>query len=94
MLRSANVSVNTVPSSTAPVNTEGNTTKFVAELDEAKSCIAELESVQTVSVRRHEGLLNDVKQRQAEEIGIWRKIFAQYAERLLNDIKVSKADIF
>lgn len=43
LLRSANI----------PVTKGGDTTELVAELDNSKACFAELQSVKTISVRRH-----------------------------------------
>lgn len=50
----ADVPVNTVLSSEVPVTAGEDTTGLAAELGKAKSCVAELEFVETISVCRYE----------------------------------------
>lgn len=50
--------VNTVPPSEFPVTTEGSSTGLGTELDKAKPRIVELESVETITFRRHKDLPN------------------------------------
>lgn len=52
LLWSAVVLVNTVPSSKVPVTTGGGSARFAAGLDKVKVRIAELESAETITVRR------------------------------------------
>lgn len=59
MLRSADVRVNTVPLPEVLVATGGEATKLEARMNKRKARIAELESLETMTVRRHEELLND-----------------------------------
>lgn len=88
----AGVSVNTVPSPKLLVTTGGGTTKESAESHKAKTCIAELESVEAITVGRHEELLHDVRKRHAEEIGAWKENSAENADSLNSDLKVANAD--
>lgn len=66
----ANVPVNAVPSAEFPVTARGDTIGLAAELDKAKVRIAKLESVDVMTNRRHKELLNEAKQRHAEEVRV------------------------
>lgn len=68
LLRSANVPVNTLLSSEVLVTTGGGTAVLAAALDEAKVCIVELKSVETITIRFREDLLDEDKQRHGDEI--------------------------
>lgn len=70
LLLSAGASGNTLPSSEVPVLAGGDPIGSAAELDKAKARIAELKSVEAITVRRHEGLLDEVKHRHAEDISV------------------------
>lgn len=52
--------------------------------------IAELETVETMTVRRHEKLM-EVKQRHAEEVYVRNKTSRQNTDSLISDVKVLKA---
>lgn len=90
LLRSADVSVNNVPLSEGTVTTGGEFTEFAAELDKAKARIVKLEPVKTITVRRHEEVLDEVKKRYAEEICVWKETSAENSDYLINDVKVAK----
>lgn len=70
LLRPADVSVDTILSSEVPVTAGEDITGTAAELDKAKLRIAESESAETMTVRRHEALLDEVKQRHAEKVSV------------------------
>lgn len=70
LLRPADVSVNNVPSPEVPVALGVDTSELVAKLYKSKKSIAELEPVETITVHRHEELLDEVKQRHADEISV------------------------
>lgn len=54
--------------------------------------MAELEFEETIIVPRHEELLHEVRQHYAEAVSIWKEIFAESRNRMVNDVKVAKAD--
>lgn len=87
----ADVSVNAVPSSKVLVYTGEDTTALVAKLDKAKERIAELESAETLKVRRHNEILEEVKTRHAKMVGVWRETRVEIADSLITDIEVTKA---
>lgn len=54
--------------------------------------IAELQSTETIIVRRHEELLEEVKTRHAKEAGVWKETSAENAKNLINDVRIAKVD--
>lgn len=46
-----------------------------------------------MTVRRHEEILDQVKQRHAEEVSVWKENSAENANSLINNVNVAKADI-
>lgn len=85
------IPVHAVPSSVDPATTGGENTALAAELDKAKARIAELESVEAITARRHEELLREVKQRAAKEIKVWEETSGKNADSLIINVKVVKA---
>lgn len=67
LLRSADASVNTVLSEEVPVTTGTRTAELAAKLNKAKARIKELESIESITVRWHGELLDEVQQRRAED---------------------------
>lgn len=61
-------------------------------MDKIIGLIVELGSVKTITVYWHEELLNEVKQRHAEEFRVWKETSAENADSLISNIKVVKAD--
>lgn len=61
-------------------------------MDNLKAGIAELESVETSTVCRHEEILEKVIQRHAEEIAVWKGTSAENVESLINDVKVANSN--
>lgn len=70
MLHSADFPVDIVLSSEVPVTAGENTTGLAADLDNVKAGLAELESVEAMTVRRHDELSDEIEQRHAEEISV------------------------
>lgn len=91
-LRSADIPASTVPSQEVRVTAGGDSTGLVAELDRAQQRIVEIESSETLTVRRHEELLEKMKQHHAEEVNVWGETSAEIAESLINNGKVAKGD--
>lgn len=79
LLQSADVPDNTVLSSEIPVITGGNTIELATELNKAMARIAELESVEIITVRCHEILLeedkNDVLRRSTSGRRLWTRMW-------------------
>lgn len=86
------VGVHAAPSSDLPSSPEEDSTELVGDLDEAEARIAKPESVGTVTGRRHEESLHEIKKCHAEEIGVWKGTYAENADSLVNDVKIAKAD--
>lgn len=86
----ADVPVHAAPSSEFSATTGADATELAAEFEKAKPRIAELESVETIPVRRHEELLDEIKQLHVEEIRLWKEIFAENADSLNNEVKLRK----
>lgn len=62
------------------------------ELEKAKERIEEIESVEAINIRRHEELMKDDEQRIAEEVSVWKEIFGEDEDRMVNDVEVATAD--
>lgn len=92
LLRSDDFSVNPVPSSKVPVTIEASATELAAVLNNDISRIAELGTIQNITVRRHKGLLDDAKQHHAELVSVWKEPSAEDANTSINDVEVAKAD--
>lgn len=69
-LQSEDVPVDIVQSSEVFCISVGDTTELAAELDNAKARIAKLGSVDTITVRPDEELLNEIKRLHAKKIGV------------------------
>lgn len=50
--------------------------------------MAKVKSVETLTFRRHEELFNEVKNRHAEEITVWKETSRENADSLTNDVKI------
>lgn len=57
-----------VPSSILPTDPPGEATAFAAELEKVKARIAELESVKTITVRRHKEIHEKIEKHHSEEV--------------------------
>lgn len=90
MLRSADVLVNYVPLSEVTITTGFEFNELAAELDKDKARIVERDSTETITIRRHEELLNEIKQCQAEEIGVWKETSAGNADNLISNAVAAK----
>lgn len=90
--QSADAPVNFVPSSEVPAISGGETTPLVAAMNNAKARIAELKSTETMTVRPHEELLEEVKYRLAKEVGVWKETSVKDSNSLINDVRLAKAD--
>lgn len=55
--------------------------------------IAEFEFVETITVRRYEELIDEVEQRHAGEVSIWKETSQENGNSLIKDMRVAKADI-
>lgn len=91
-LWSADVPVNAVTPLEVPVSMGGNTPELAAELDKGKVRNAKLESIDTITVPRDGELLNEVKQRLAKGISVWKEIPAENLDSLIKNVKFAKAD--
>lgn len=91
-MHSADVPVEVVPSSEISVIMGGDADEISTELENCKAHIAELESVETVTVRRQEELMEKAKQRHAEEVNVWKETSLEDADSLVNDVKVPNAN--
>lgn len=65
-----NVLINTVPSSEVLVTTGEDITQISGQFDRSESCIAKLDSIETVTIIRHKHLLFEVEHFYAEGIGV------------------------
>lgn len=92
MFRSADVPISTVPSSDVAVNTAGHAAELSTWLEKAKARITELESVETMTVHRYEKLMDEVKQRHAEKVSVWKDTSRKNADGLIDTVKVAKGD--
>lgn len=92
LLRSADVLVTTVLSLKVPVTAEGDTTQLAADLNKAKVSIFELESGESINVRRNEGRSEEGTQRHPAKIRVWKATIAKIADCLINDVEVANAD--
>lgn len=81
-----------MPLSDVPVTDDWDATTLSAQLDEEKALIVELKSTETKTARQPEALLDETKQRLAEDIGVWNKTSAENANSLVNNVKFAKAD--
>lgn len=68
--QSTDAGIFAVPSSEVMVITDENATALGAELNNAKARIAVLKTTETITVLRHEELLERVKNRLAEYAGV------------------------
>lgn len=91
LLQSKNASADAVPSCEAPALSEHETHASIAELDIAIAHIVELEAVKTRTVFWREELLEEIKQRHAEEIGVWKESSTENQDSSINDVLVPKA---
>lgn len=92
LLRSADISVHTAPSSKVLATTGLDTAELSTELDETTAHIAELESVETTTVLRQREPMDEIKQRHAQEVGVRKKTSAENVDSLINNVKVAKVD--
>lgn len=93
LLRSTDVPADLVPSWEVPVSTRGDAAELTAELEKTKTRAAELNSVETITVRRHRELMEKGRQRHAEEVSVWKEPSRENAHCLANTMKDAKADI-
>lgn len=61
------------------------------ESRKANSRILKLESVEKVTVRRREELMDGIKRRHAEHFPVWKETSRDNLDSLINDVKVAKA---
>lgn len=52
--------------------------------------IAELESIEIITVLRHEELMEEVKNGRAEEVNVWKVITDESVDSLIDDVNVVK----
>lgn len=69
-----------------------DTNELAAELDKFKGLMMDLKLVETIKFRRHEEILDDIKRRRVEKIGVWKEVCAENADSLINNVKVAKAN--
>lgn len=67
LVYSSDVPVNVVLSSKVPADPGGDAAELLTELKKGKALIAELKSVETMTVRPHEKFMGEVKKRHAEK---------------------------
>lgn len=91
-LLQSDIGVDTVPSLDIPVTSDGNVTTLATELDEVMEDITELESMETLTGRGREDVLEKIKQRHAKEDGAWKETSAGKTNSLINDVTVAKAE--
>lgn len=73
LLRLADVPANTVPLSEFLATAGYDTTGLAAEFNKAQTRIADFKSVKTMTVRRQKEVLDEDKQRHAEEVRFWKE---------------------
>lgn len=54
--------------------------------------IAELEYVKRLTVRRQKEFLDEIKQRLAEKVSVWKETSLENTDCLMNDVKVANVD--
>lgn len=92
LLRSSDAPADVIPLLGILNTTSGSATEFFAEQEKCRERIAELESAKTIAVCRHVKLMEEVKQRHAEEVSVWKETCQENAASRINDVKVAKAD--
>lgn len=92
LLQSTDVLVNAVASLEVPVTTGGITFELATKLNKHKAFIAEVESVETITIPRRGDVSDEDKQRHTDEISVWKETSAENADSVINNGKVAKAD--
>lgn len=88
-LRLQDVFVDVVPSSEVPVNEGGDAAQLSSERKKAESRVAELESVEIMSVPWDWKLMDEANQLHAEEFSVWKETFRENADNLINDVRAA-----
>lgn len=86
-MRSSNVLVDIALLLAVPANTEEDTGGLSAESEKDKKRIAEFAFVKTMTLRRHEELMDDVKKRPSEEVSVWWETSRENTDGLITDMK-------
>lgn len=92
MFRSSVIPDDAAASSEAPINPRGNATGLLAELEKAKALMAELDSVKTMTIRWHKELMDEAKQRHAENVAHGIETSRENADSLIIGVKAAKAE--
>lgn len=94
LICSSTVPVGAAPSSEAPadIGKEKKLAKVLADFEKHQARLADLESVEMMTIRRHQNLLNELKQPHAKKVTVWLENSRDSADSLNNDVRVAKAE--
>lgn len=62
------------------------------KLEKSKLGIVQLETVEIMSVYKHEKFMGEVKRRHAERVNVQKETARENLESLINDVKAAQAD--